>query len=130
MTTLMYTRYMSWQARGADKVMRSIAHYLLFADNISLRKSLNLFHARIGIFKGVLRSTLVDVSLAFENEEELAIGGFDGESADECVRFETIDCSLAILLGGVVGAFVDVVAAGIVECVEILLSAVFFVHVL
>lgn len=72
----------------------------------------------------------MDISLAFENEEEFAVGGFDGVCADDGVRFETIDCALAILLGGVVGAFIDVVAAGIVECVEILLSAVFFVNVL
>ena len=72
----------------------------------------------------------MDVSLAFENEEEFAVGGFDGVRADDGVRFETIDCALAVLLGGVVGAFVDVVAAGIVERVEILLRAVFFVNVL
>ena len=70
------------------------------------------------------------VGLAFKHEEELTVRSFDSISTDNCVRFEAVDCTLAKLFGGIVGAFVYIVAVGVVERIKILLRAVFLVNVL
>ena len=72
----------------------------------------------------------MDVGLALDDEEELTIGGLYGVCTDERVSLEAVDCTLAILLRRVVGAFVYIFSACIVERVEILLRAVFLVNVL
>lgn len=71
----------------------------------------------------------MDIRLTFKHEEEFAVCRLDRVSADDSVRFETIDCALAVCLRGVVGTFVDVVSACVVESVEPLLRAVLFVDV-
>ena len=71
----------------------------------------------------------MDVCFTLKHEEEFAVCGFDRVSADDSVRFEAVDCSLAVLLSRVVGTLVDIVSACVVEGVEPLLRSVALIHV-